>query len=229
MSYVASNRGYLTAGEINEKLASVYKLMAVSVLISAGFAYLVLSTQSLRELMHGGLMWVVLIAQLALVFGMSFLMNKLGLGALRAMLYAVSALFGLSLGPIVAAYSSASVVQAFVAASVVFGAAAFYGYASKRSLMGMGSFLVVGLIGIIVCGIVNVFLQSPGVQFVLDAATVLVFTGLAAYDSQRLRDSLLNASGEEADKMVVLGALSMYLNMLNLFTALLRLTGSSDD
>ncbi len=229
MSYVASSHGYLTASEINEKLASVYKLMAMSVLISAGFAYLVLSTPHLRELMHGGLMWVVLIAQLALVFGMSFMMNKLPVGALHAMLYTVSALFGLSLGPIVAMYSSASVVQAFVAASVVFGAAAFYGYASKKSLMGLGSFLMIGLIGIIICGVVNLFLQSPGVQFALDAISVLVFTGLAAYDSQRLRDSLLNASGQEADKMVILGALSMYLNMLNLFTSLLRLTGSSDD
>jgi FtsH-binding integral membrane protein len=225
----AVSRGFLSSSEINDKIVEVYRLMALSVLISTGFAYMVLSSPSFMGAMKGGLMWVVLIAQLALVFGMGFMANKLSAPALTGALYAVSALFGLSLAPIVDIYTSASVVQSFALAAIVFCSAALVGYFTKKSLAGMGSFLMVGMIGILLAGIANIFFQSSAAQFAINVLTVVVFTGLAAYDSQRIRDDLINSDGVQADKIVVMGALSMYLNMLNIFTALLRLLGVTSD
>jgi len=174
------------------------------------------------------LIWVVMLAPLALVFLLSFRIQSMSLGAAQLTFWAYSALMGLSLGYIFLAYTGASIVSTFFITAAMFLAMSLYGYTTGRDLSGMGAFLFMGLIGIIIASVVNLFILSSMMSFVISVIGVLIFTGLTAYDTQRIKESYFaNDDGTVAGKKAIMGALQLYLDFLNLFIMLLRLFGQS--
>lgn len=231
MTIALRQHGFLTADEVNTRIADVYRMMAGGFALSALLAFTVLqSPGAVAYLVESNLVLWLLGGQLLLVLAMSVgrFLDKLSSGVLRVLFYVLSASFGVTLSPVLAAYTGASVMQAFAISCAVFAAAAFYGYATKRSLAGLGSVLLVFLIGALIAGVVNLFLRNGLMQVVLDMVCVAVFAGFTAYDSQRVRDELMQSSGEKAERIVAMGALSLYLNMVNIFAHLLNLTGDRE-
>lgn len=172
------------------------------------------------------LKWVVILAPLAMVFFISARIQRLEPNTARLLFLAFAALMGVSISSIFLIYTHASIVQVFFITAAAFGSLSLYGYTTKRSLSGMGSFLIMGLFGVIIASLVNLFLQSSGLQFAISVIGVLVFAGLTAYDTQRIKEMYyaLDDSGVAAKKSV-LGALSLYLNFINMFMLLLQLFG----
>jgi len=177
------------------------------------------------------LRWVVMLSPLVMVFALSFGINRLRPAIGQLMFWVFAALMGLSLGIIFLTFTHTSVVRVFFISAASFGALSLWGYTTQRDLTGVGSFLVMGLVGIILAGLINTFLQWNTVQFVISIAGVLVFAGLTAYDTQRLKNEYLYAAmdGETAERSAILGALSLYLNFINLFAFLLQLLGQRDE
>ncbi|MGV6871659.1 Bax inhibitor-1/YccA family protein [Pseudochelatococcus sp. B33] len=172
------------------------------------------------------LKWVAILAPLAMVFFISFRIERMQAGTARALFLVYAALMGVSISSIFLVYTQASIVQVFFITAAAFGALSLYGYTTKRNLSGMGSFLVMGLFGLIIAMVVNLFLQSSGLQFVLSILGVLIFAGLTAWDTQRIKEMYYELDGGEvAMKKSVLGALSLYLNFINMFLFLLQLFG----
>jgi uncharacterized protein len=172
------------------------------------------------------LRWVIMFAPLAFVLFFSFKINSLSSGTARNLFYAYAALMGVSLASILLVYTGASVARAFFITSATFGALSLYGYTTKRSLTGMGSFLMMGLFGLIIASIVNIFVQSSAMQFGLSILSVLIFAGLTAYDTQSIKNMYYEADGYEvATKKSVNGALMLYLDFINIFMSLVQLTG----
>jgi hypothetical protein len=175
------------------------------------------------------LKWVVMLSPFAFILVMNFGINKLSSQMAAMLFFAFSALMGVSLASIFLVYTGTSIAQVFFITAATFGAMSIWGYTTKRDLSGMGSFLFMGLIGIIIAAIVNIFLQSSMMAFVISVIGVIVFTGLTAYDTQRLKEYYVaGISGEAAAKTSVLGALSLYLNFINLFIMLLHLLGNRE-
>jgi FtsH-binding integral membrane protein len=174
------------------------------------------------------LQWVVMFAPLAFVMVLSFGINKLSASAARMIFFVYAAVMGVSLSSIFLIYSGASIAQTFFVTAAAFGGLSLYGYTTKRSLSGMGSFLLMGLIGLIVAMVVNIFLQSGMLMFAINAIGVLIFSGLVAYDTQRLKHmyDAVSHSGELMAKTSIMGALSLYLNFVNLFMFLLSFLGN---
>lgn len=170
----------------------------------------------------------IIIAELVLVVYLSARVAKLAPSTAGTLFLAYSALNGVTFSLILLAYTQASVANAFFVTAGMFGALAFYGSVTKRDLSGVGRFMFMGLIGLVIAGIVNIFMRSDAMQFVMGVVGVLVFSGLTAYDNQRLRAMALELQGERADTYAVVGALSLYLNFVNLFLSLLRLFGRRD-
>ena len=173
------------------------------------------------------LMWVVALAPLAFIFFFSFRMDRMSAAAARGTFFAFAAVMGASLSTLLIRYTGASVVQVFfVAAS--FGALSLWGYTTRRSLSGMGSFLIMGLVGLILASIVNIFVASSMLQFGISVIGVLIFAGLTAYDTQKLKEMYLygNLDTEAAAKVSVFGALTLYLDFINMFQFLLALVGN---
>jgi FtsH-binding integral membrane protein len=174
------------------------------------------------------LMWVIIFAPLALVFFLSFRIGSMSVGAAQATFWIYAALLGVSLSSIFLAYTAASITQVFFITAATFGAMSLWGYTTNRDLSGFGSFLFMGLIGIVIASIVNIFLQSSGLGWVVSIIGVLVFTGLTAYDTQKIKEMYYAGDdGTVAGRKAVMGALSLYLNFINLFLMLLRLFGQS--
>ena len=171
----------------------------------------------------GALKWVVIFAPLAAVFALSFLQEKMSVPALRLSLFGFSALMGLSFAGIFIIYTVGSIVSAFMGAAVLFGTMSFYGYFTRRDLSGMGQMLFVGLIAIIIASIINIFLGNSLFQMVISAVAILIFLGLTAYDTQRLRE--LVSYETDTQRAEIMGALSLYLNFINLFIHLLQIFG----
>ena len=175
------------------------------------------------------LMWVVALAPLAFVMVLSFGINKLSTGAAQATFWAFSAIMGLSLSSIFLVYTDASIAKVFFITAATFGAMSLYGYTTKRDLTGMGNFLMMGLIGIIIASIVNIFMGSTMLDFAISVLGVLIFTGLTAYDTQKIKESYSESYGSDAlAKNAIMGALSLYLDFINLFMMLLRLFGNRE-
>lgn len=174
------------------------------------------------------LSWVLLIAQIGLVFVLSGMINRLS-GSTATMLFMLySLLTGLSLTPIFLAYTMTSIATVFFICSAMFAALALYGYTTKRDLSALGRFLFMGLIGIIIASVVNIFLKSEGMSMIISYIGVLVFAGLTAYDTQKLKDLSSQLSQDDSNvfrRYVILGALTMYLDFINLFIMLLRILG----
>ena len=176
------------------------------------------------------LRWVVMFAPLAFVMFFSFKINTMAASSARSLFYAFAAVMGLSLSSILLIYTGSSVARAFFITSASFGALSLYGYTTRRSLAAMGSFLVMGLFGLIIASIVNIFVQSSAFQFGLSILTVLIFAGLTAWDTQSIKAMYLASDGYEvATKKSINGALMLYLDFINIFTALIQLTGDRDN
>jgi FtsH-binding integral membrane protein len=179
------------------------------------------------------LKWVVILAPLALVFGLSFGIERMRPATAQVLFWIYAALIGLSLGSIFMVYTQTSVVRVFFITASAFGALSLWGYTTQRDLTGLGSFLVMGLFGIVIAGVVNVWLGSPALLWVVSIVGVLVFSGLTAWDTQRLKNEYIYGAmdGDTAERTAILGALSLYLDFINLFAMLLQLLGdqTTDD
>ena len=178
------------------------------------------------------LKWLFILAPLAMVFAISFGIHRLKPATAQLMFWAFAALMGISLSSIFLVYTHTSIVRVFFITSAAFGALSLYGYTTKRDMTGMGSFLIMGLFGIIIASVVNIFLASSMLQFVVSVVGVLVFAGLTAWDTQRLKNEYIygyaSEGGEVAERAAITGALSLYLNFINLFTLLLQLLGQRE-
>ena len=175
--------------------------------------------------------WVVILAPLALVFFLSFRIQHMRPAAAQLTFWIYAALVGVSLGSIFLIYTHTSIVRVFFITAASFGALSLWGYTTNRDLTGMGSFLIMGLFGIIIASLVNVFLGSTMMQFIISVVGVLVFAGLTAYDTQRLKSEYIYGAmdGDVMERSAIMGALSLYLDFLNLFTMLLQLMGTRDE
>ena len=216
---------YRSASGINEAMGRVYGHMSIAVLISMVVSYLVGTTPELLQFFFtGALKWVVIFAPLVAILGMSFAAEKFNKTGLQIFLYVFSALMGLSFATIFAVYTIGSIFTAFMGGAVLFGTMSFYGYFTKRSLDSMGSFMFVGLIAIIIASIINIFVGSTVMQMVISAIAIIVFLGLTAYDTQKIREIV--STDTDTGKEEVMGALSLYLDFINLFIQLLQLIGN---
>lgn len=179
------------------------------------------------------LKWVFIFAPLVMVFVISFGINRLSPAAAQMLFWAFAALMGISLSSVFLVYTHTSIVRVFFITAATFGAISLYGYTTKRDLSGFGSFLMMGLIGIIIASVVNIFLGSSMLQFIVSVVGVLVFAGLTAWDTQRLKNDYIYGAGgmggDVAQRSAILGALSLYLNFINLFTLLLQLLGQRNE
>jgi uncharacterized protein len=215
---------YASVSDINSRMISVYNNMFLAVITSLIVSVLVASSPGLMALLFGtALKWVVIFAPLVAILGMSFVMNRATQGQARAFLHGFAALMGLSMSTIFVVFTTASIVSAFFGAAVLFATMSIYGYFTKKSLDSWGSFLLVGLIAVVITSIVNIFIGSSTLAMVVSAVAIIVFLGLTAYDTQRIRTEL--SVYEPDSKAEILGALSLYLNFINLFMSLLQLFG----
>jgi FtsH-binding integral membrane protein len=215
---------YASVSDINDRMISVYNNMFLAVVNSLIVSLLVASSPAvLAFLFTGAMKWIVIFAPLAVILAMNFVLNKASRGQARAFLHLFAALMGLSMSILFAAYTTTSIISAFVGAAILFGTMSIYGYFTKKSLESWGSFLLVGLIAVVITSVVNIFIGSSVLSMVVSAAAIIVFLGLTAYDTQRIRTEL--SVYEPDSKAEILGALSLYMNFINLFMSLLQLFG----
>lgn len=207
-------------------LIGVFNYMTAALAISGVIAFVVGNTPALVSAIWGTpVAWVVMLAPLGMAFFMGFKANSMSLDTAKICLYVFSALMGLSLSSIFVAYTMASIAQVFFITAATFGTTALWGYTTKRDLSNMGSFLMMGLFGIIIAGLVNIFLQSSALQMICSALGVIIFTGLTAWDMQQIKQTYYDLWGDEREKAGVFGALNLYLDFVNIFTSLLQLMG----
>jgi FtsH-binding integral membrane protein len=219
---------YRSAEQINTAMARVYGHMGLAVVVSMLVSFFVGHSPELMALLFGtGLKWVVIFAPLVAILAMSFAVERFSKSMLQLFLYGFAGLMGLSFATIFVVYNLGSIVSAFMGAAVLFGTMSFYGYFTKKDLSGMGSFMFVGLIAIIIASVINIFIGSTVFQMVISAIGIIVFLGLTAYDTQKIR-KMVSISGDTG-KEEVMGALSLYLDFINLFLMLLQLFGGRKD
>lgn len=210
-------------------MLSIYNYMAAALVLTGITAFAVSSSPALMQAIFGSpLEWVVMFAPLGFVIFLSARINKLSVAEAQACFWAFAAIMGVSLSSIFVLYTGESIARAFFITAGTFGAMSLYGYTTKKDLSGMGSFLFMGVIGMIIASIVNFFLESSALQFGLSVVTVLVFVGLTAYDTQKLKHTYAMVAGhaEAMSKAVIMGALSLYMDFINIFVALLQLFGN---
>ncbi len=200
--------------------------MFVGLLLTAGVAYAVQSNARLLEF-AGEYTFLILIAQLGIVFAIAGAINRISATAALGLFFVYAASVGITIGLIVSFYTTASVATAFLSASAMFGAAAIYGAVTKRSLAGLGGILFMGLIGLIVASVINIFIGWEQLNFLISIVGVVIFTALTAYDVQRIQQGDIAAGVGSMEKAAVIGALHLYLDFINLFLFFLRLTGGS--
>jgi uncharacterized protein len=226
-SYTGGLSTFRSAAQINSAMARVYGHMGLAVITSMIVSYLVGSNATLMEFFFTGAMkWVVIFAPLVAILGVSFAMERMSKSALQLFLHGFAALMGLSFATIFVVYNMGSIVSAFMSAAVLFGVMSGYGYFTKKNLDSIGQFMFIGLIAIIIASIINIFIGSTVMQMVISAIAVIVFLGLTAYDTQKIREMV---SIENDGRAEVAGALSLYLDFINLFLSLLQLFGGRKD
>jgi FtsH-binding integral membrane protein len=206
-------------------LTQAFIWMFAGLLLTAGVAAVVQTNQALLDFSEGNFL-LLLIAQLVVVFAINLGINRLGATAALGLFFVYAASLGLTVGLIVSAYTTSSVTTAFLSAAAMFGGAALYGATTKRSLIGIGGFLSMAVIGLIVALVVNMFLPSGPFGLLLSIAGVVIFTALTAYNVQRIQAGDLVARYGTVEKAAVIGALSLYLDFVNIFLFLLRIFGS---
>lgn len=208
-------------------MIQVYNFMALALAITGGVSYAVASSPALMATLFGtGLKWLVIFAPLGIVMLLSFGIAKMSYSTARLVFMAYSVAMGLSMSMIFMIFTQSSIARVFFITASVFGAMSLYGYTTRRDLSGFGSFLFMGLIGLVIASIVNMFLHSTGLQMVLSYVGVLIFTGLTAYDTQMIRSMYYERDSEEStNKKALMGALALYLDFINLFYSLLHILG----
>lgn len=218
-------------------MLKVYNLMALGLAITGLAAFLSFQfafadgqlTAFGQAIYVSPLKWVVMLAPIALVFFMSFRIHTMSVSAAQTTFWAYAALMGLSLSSIFLIYTGQSIVQTFFVTAASFGALSLYGYTTKRNLSAMGSFLIMGLFGLIIASLVNLFLASSALDFAISVIGVLIFAGLTAWDTQKIKESYFEAdSGDVAGRKAIMGALQLYLDFINLFLFLLRFLGNRE-
>jgi FtsH-binding integral membrane protein len=226
----ARTSGALFDEGLRRHMLRVYNYMGVGLAVTGLVAFIVASTPALYvPIFQTPLKWVVMLAPLAFIFFLSFRMQTISAPKAQMLFWAFCAVMGLSLASVFLVFTGTSIARTFFITATMFGATSLYGYTTKRDLSQFGSFLVMGLIGIIIASLVNIFLASSALQFAISIIGVLVFTGLTAYDTQSIKEQYAEGFGREANnKMAVFGALSLYLNFINLFQLLLSLTGERE-
>ena len=242
-------RAAIDAG-LRAHMNKVYATMSVGLLVTALMAWAISgltvtgdASQAVLQLPNGTLMnefgrliymsplrWVVMLAPLAMVFGFGVAANKMSAAALQLYFYGFSALMGLSLSSIFLVYTGFSIAQTFLITSIAFASLSLYGYTTKRDISGWGAFLMMGVVGLLVAMIVNLFLQSSAIMFAISALGVLIFAGLTAYDTQKIKtDYIQHAQAMDSEwlgKSAIMGALNLYLDFINMFIMLLQLFGN---
>ncbi len=219
--------GYRSAADINSAMGRVYGHMGLAILTSMIVSILVSSSPALMAFFFTGAMkWVVIFAPLLAIFALGFTLYKMSKPVAMLALHGFAALMGLSFSTIFIVYNIGSIISAFMGGAILFGVMSFYGYFTKRDLTSFGSFLFVGLIAIVIASIVNIFIGSSTMAMVISAIAILVFLGLTAYDTQQIREMV---SYENEGNLEILGALTLYLNFINLFLSLLQLFGGRKD
>lgn len=216
---------YRSATAINQAMLRVYNYMALAILVSTVTSALVASSPALMAFLFTGIMkWIVILAPLVAVFGITIALNADPPRSVAvAMLAGFASLMGLSLSTVFYVYTAGSIVMAFASSAILFGTMSFYGYFTKRSLESIGQFLFVGLIAIIIASIVNIFVGSDVMTMVISALAVIIFLGLTAYDTQQIREMV--SYDKESGATEVSGALMLYLDFINIFINLLQLFG----
>lgn len=229
-----------TGVRVNEFVRSVYNWMVMGLALTGLVAWYVSGNDAIRGLIinveTGGvtpLFWVIAIAELGLVFSISGLVNRMSGTTATALFIMYSILNGVTLSFIFLAYTSASITSTFFICALTFLACSIYGWTTKKDLTSIGSFMFMGLIGIIIASVVNIFLRSPALYYAISYIGVVIFVGLTAYDTQKIKDMAMtqpaDIDGDVARKGAILGALSLYLDFINLFLMLLRIFGGSRD
>ncbi len=221
-AYMIRVYNYMTAGVALTGLVAWFTFSA-AVTDASGSLQL---TSFGHAIFQSPLMWVFVLAPLALVFALSFGINRLSAGTALTLFFVYAGLLGLSLASIFLVYTGASITRVFFISAATFGAMSLYGYTTQRDLTGIGSFMFMGLIGIVIASLVNIFLKSTGLDWAISVIGVIVFVGLTAYDTQRIKEMYnVNDDGTISGRKAVMGALSLYLDFINLFLMLLRIFG----
>jgi FtsH-binding integral membrane protein len=212
-------------------MLSVYNYMACGVLLTGVVALLFSQWEGAPAILFGPgiLKWIIMLAPLAFVMVLSFGINRLSTGAAQALFWAFSGVMGLSMASIFFVFTNTSIATTFFATAAAFVSLSLYGYTTKRDLSGFGTFLIMGVVGIIVAMLLNLWLQSSALQMAISAIGVLLFAGLTAYDTQRIKEMYSYVAGTDMiGKTVIMGALSLYLDFVNMFQFLLSFLGSRE-
>ena len=210
----------------------VYGLMSVGMAITGGVAWAVGTNDAMVQAIFATpLKWVVMFLPLVMVFAFSALIPRLSVAAAQLFFYVYAAAMGLSLSVIFAVYTSTSIATTFFVTAIAFAALSLYGYTTKKNLSAMGTFLFMGVIGLLVASVVNIFLASAALSFAISAIGVLIFAGLTAYDTQNIKNTYLEhaqaGDQEWLGKAAIMGALNLYLDFINMFMFLLRFMGDN--
>ena len=215
---------YRSASEINSAMGRVYGHMSLAVIVSMIVSYFVGTSPELLQFFFTGVMkWIVIFAPLVAIFGITILLNASPTkGMAQLCLHGFAALMGLSFSMIFAVFAMGSIVSAFMGAAVLFGVMSGYGYFTKQSLDSLGKFMFVGLIAIMIASIINIFIGSTVMQMVISALAIIIFMGLTAHDTQKIREEV---STDTSDVVEIRGALTLYMDFINLFINLLQLFG----
>lgn len=227
----ATGRGVVFDEGLRRHLLRVFAYMGGGLAVTAAVAALVASSPALVAVIFGTpLKWVAIFAPLAFVLFMSFRMDKISAGTVQALFWAFAATMGVSMAAIFLVFTKTSIASTFLIAAIMFGSMALWGYTTRRDLARFGSIMLMAVIGVVIASVVNVFLASSALQLIVSIVGVAVFTGLTAWDMQRLKSEY--AAGQDhatGTKMAVFGALSLYLNLINIFQLLLGLTGQREE
>ena len=214
---------------LRKHMLSIYNYMTSGVLLTGIVALLTFNSGLAINFASGPMMWIVALSPLAIVFAMSFGANRFSKTTLQMMFWAFATLMGLSMSTIFLRFTGGSIAVTFFATAAAFAGLSLFGYTTQKSLSSWGSFLIMGVVGLIVAMIANMFLQSPALMYAISFIGVLIFAGLTAYDTQRLKNEYAVLRGTEfAGKAIVLGALTLYLDFINMFQFLLSFLGNRE-
>lgn len=221
---------------LRQYMIKVYNYMSGGLCITALVAYLIANTSMIRMFFEvspagqvigmSGLGWLALLSPFIMIFAFGWVMMKGTLAQVQGVFWGFAALMGASLCPVLMMYTGASVTRIFLITAAMFGGMSLYGYTTKKDLTAMGSFMIMAVWGIVIAAIVNMFLKSPGLYYAISIISVIAFTALTAYDTQKIRQMYYEQdSGDTASRKAIAGALSLYMDFINIFIALLRLFG----
>ncbi|MDQ3245331.1 MAG: Bax inhibitor-1/YccA family protein [Pseudomonadota bacterium] len=210
-------------------MLSVYNYMASGVLLTGIVAMLFAQSGLAEQVLNTPLRWLIILAPLGFVMAMSFGLNRMSTGTLQTLFWAFAVTMGLSMSSIFLVYTGASIAQTFFAVTAGFLALSLYGYTTKKDLSGFGTFLIMGVVGLLIAMLINLFLQSSAMHMAISAIGVLLFAGLTAYDTQKIKSMYAHVAGTDMmGKVVIMGALNLYLDFVNMFTFLLSFMGNRE-